>query len=195
MNNKKYFGIKDVDFIRGNIPMTKEEIRVVTISKLRLNEKDVVLDIGAGTGSISVETAGLLKEGIVYSVEMNPEGIDLIKKNCEKFNIKNIKIIEGKAPEALKEINKIDKIIIGGSGGNLSEIIKWGSSHLNDNGRIVINAITFDTLSDSMKFLEENNFSDIEIIQVCINRFEEIGNSLMLKPLNPVFIISATKEN
>jgi len=189
-----FFGIPDALFIRGKIPMTKEEVRVITISKLRLSETDRVLDVGAGTGSISVEIARIFKKGFVYAVEKENEGCELIKKNCEKFNIKNIKIIEGTAPECLSDIGKIDKIVIGGSSGNLEGIINRVKSNLKSGGRIVINSITFETLTESKKLLEKNNFKEIEIIQVGINKFEETGKFLMLKAQNPVFIISCTKE-
>jgi precorrin-6Y C5,15-methyltransferase (decarboxylating) CbiT subunit len=188
-----YFGIKDNEFIRGNVPMTKEEVRVITISKLRLSTNDRVCDIGAGTGSISIEIARVLKTGFVYAVECITEGIELIKKNSLKFGVSNIEVIEGKAPENLNGIKNIDKIVVGGSGGNLEKIVEWSMKNLKGNGRIVINSVTFDTLTDSKMFLEKSGFSEIEIIQVGVNKFEETGNVLMLKAQNPVFIISATK--
>lgn len=194
MNDYITYGIPDQEFIREDVPMTKEEIRTISISKLRLKEGDIVIDIGAGTGSISIEIARILKKGYVYSIEKEEKAIKLIKDNCKKFKIKNIKIIEGEAPETLKEIKNINRIIIGGSGGRLNEILEWVETNLKKGGRIVINAITLDTLKNSEKFLEEKKYKDIEIIQVAISKFKEAGNSKMLKANYPVFIISGKKN-
>ncbi len=194
MNDYITCGIPDQEFIRDDVPMTKEEVRTIAISKLRLKEDYTVIDIGAGTGSISIEIGRILKKGIIYSVEKEEKAIKLIKENCKKFNIKNIKIIEGEAPEALKEIKKFNGIIIGGSGGRLNEILEWIDVNLKKSGRIVINAITLDTLKNSEKFLEEKKYKDIEIIQVAISKFKEAGNSKMLKANYPVFIISGEKD-
>ncbi len=194
MNDYITCGIPDQEFIRDDVPMTKEEVRTIAISKLRLKEDDTVIDIGAGTGSISIEMARILKKGYVYSIEKEEKAIRLIKENCKKFNTKNIKIIEGEAPEALKEIKKFNRIIIGGSGGRLSEILEWVDANLKKSGRIVINAITLDTLKNSEKFLESKKYKDIEIIQVAISKFKEAGNSKMLKANYPVFIISGEKD-
>lgn len=194
MNDYITYGIPDQEFIRDDVPMTKEEVRTISISKLRLKEDDVVIDIGAGTGSISIEIARMLKKGYVYSIEKDEKAVKLIKDNCKKFNIKNIKIIEGEAPEALKEIKNINRIIIGGSGGRLAEILEWSDANLRKRDRIVINAITLETLKNSEKFLESKRYNDIEIIQVAISKFKEAGNSKMLKANYPVFIISGEKN-
>lgn len=194
MNDYITYGIPDQEFIRDDVPMTKEEVRTIAISKLRLKENDTVIDIGAGTGSISIEIARILKKGYVYSIEKEEKAIKLIKENCKKFNIKNIKIIEGEAPEGLREIKNINRIIIGGSGGKLDEIFKWVDINLKKSGRIVINAITLETLKNSEKFLESKKYKNIEIIQVAISKFKEAGNSKMLKANYPVFIISGEKD-
>ena len=103
MNNKKQtFGIEDDMFIRGKVPMTKSEIRVITLSKLQLYEDSIVLDVGAGTGSISIECALMVPNGKVYAVEANSEGIDLIYKNMEKFQVNNLLPIHGMAPDAMR---------------------------------------------------------------------------------------------
>lgn len=194
MNDYITYGIPDHEFIRDDVPMTKEEVRTIAISKLRLKKNDNVIDIGAGTGSISIEIARIIKKGHVYSIEKEDKAIKLIKENSKKFNIKNIKIIEGEAPESLKKVKNINRIIIGGSGGKLNEILEWVDVNLKKGGRIVINAITLETLKNSEKFLESKKYKDIEIIQVAISKFKEAGNSKMLKANYPVFIISGEKN-
>ena len=193
MNEYITYGIPDKDFIRSDIPMTKEEIRVISISKLKLKEKSIVLDIGAGTGSITIEIARILKNSIVYSIEKDEKAISLIKENINKFKIKNIKIINGEAPEILNEIKKFDRVIIGGSGGRLNEILNWIDSNLINSGRIVINSVTLDTLVIAEKFLADKKYNDIEIIQVSVSKFKEAGASKMLKANYPVFIISGER--
>jgi len=116
------YHIKDKDFIRGKVPMTKEEIRAVSIAKMEISDEDVCIDIGGGTGSVSIEMARFSKNGHVYTIEQKEEAVDLIKQNMEKFEIKNMTVISGKAPEDLPQGITFDKVFIGGSGGNLSEI-------------------------------------------------------------------------
>ncbi|MTI65215.1 MAG: precorrin-6Y C5,15-methyltransferase (decarboxylating) subunit CbiT [Firmicutes bacterium] len=186
-------GIPDSMFIRGKVPMTKEEIRAVSISKLRILEKDIILDIGAGTGSLSIEASLQAKKGQVYSIERKEEGINLIKENIKKFNVCNIKPIKGIAPIDLENISTVDKAILGGSGGKMREIIIWLSKNLNKNGRIVINTITIENLYKAMKYLKENNFKDIELTQIGVSKGKDLANLTMLKANNPIYIISADK--
>ncbi len=112
-------GISDDEFIRGKVPMTKQEIRVLTMVKAHISESDIVWDIGAGTGSMSIEAARLAPSGTVYAIERNAEGTDLIRQNMAKFGIDNITVIDGEAPDALKDIEDCDSVIIGGSGSRL----------------------------------------------------------------------------
>lgn len=186
-------GIPDDEFIRGKVPMTKEEIRSITISKLRLKKEHKVVDIGAGTGSISIEAALVCNEGQVISIERNQEGIDLIKKNAEKFSLDNMKIIHSKAVDALNEIQSFNRAIIGGSGGQLREIIELCKKKLSKEGLVVINAVTIDTVYNSIKFLEEEGFKNIESICVNVSRGEKLGRYTLMKGLNPIYIISAIK--
>ena len=189
------YGIPDEDFIRGNIPMTKEEIRTITISKLRLYKNCKVIDIGAGTGTISVEIARLLKDGLVISIEKNKEAVELIKKNSKKFAVEDkMKIIHGKAPEALNDVSNFDRVVIGGSGGDFIDILTWINDNIQKNGIIVINSITYETLNNSITFLENNMFNNIDIIQVFITKLKKVGQFNMFKSLNPIFIISAQKN-
>jgi cobalt-precorrin-6B (C15)-methyltransferase len=183
--------MKDSEFIRGKVPMTKEEIRTISIDKLNLSNKNTFLDIGAGTGSISIEVAFKYKNLEVVSIERKDEAIELINKNIEKFNLDNIKVIQGYAPIDINK--KFDSIFIGGSGGNLEDVVNWCKSILNENGVLIINCIILDTLYNSLKLLKKYGFKDIEANMVNIARLEKLGEGEYFKPLNPTYIISCKR--
>lgn len=186
-------GIPDNEFIRDSVPMTKMEVRVISISKLQLTEGDRVLDIGAGTGSISIEIARLLPNSTVYAVEHKAKAVELIKQNATKFDTQNLEVIHGKAPEILLGIKGINKFFIGGSSGNLVQILDWIVANGAPNSQIVINAVTLDTLTTATSYLSGEDFKELEIIQVAINRVEELGGVDMFRALTPVFVISARR--
>ncbi len=186
-------GIPDGEFIRGNVPMTKEEIRTISISKLRLKPNSVVFDIGAGTGSVSMECGLICSKGKVFAVECNPEGIDLIKRNKEKFNIENLFLIEGKAPEVLNNDIQPDRVFIGGTKGNMDNILKWAAG-FDKNIIVVINSITIESTYEAMESLEKNGFENIEIINISISKSMKAGNKHLMKAINPVYIITAEKQ-
>jgi precorrin-6Y C5,15-methyltransferase (decarboxylating) CbiT subunit len=186
-------GISDNEFIRGEVPMTKEEVRVLSLSKLHLTEGDRIADIGAGTGSVSVEIARLLPQSPVFAVEHLEKAVELIRLNATKFATPNIRIIVGKAPEVLRQIPDVNKIFIGGSDGSLKEILEWVNTHTLSGARVVVNAVTLDTLFVARDHLSTSAFHQTEIIQVSVNRIEKAGNSDMFRPQSPVFIISATR--
>lgn len=147
--------IKDEEFIRGNCPMTKEDIRILSIAKMNLEENSKILDVGAGTGSISIQAAKICEKGQVIAIEKDEEALDIIKKNKENFNCENLKIIEGEALEVEEHINdSFNSIFIGGSGGNLEEIIsRYGNKILN-HGTMVLNFITINNLSRALETLK-----------------------------------------
>ena len=182
-------GIADEQFIRGNVPMTKEEIRTLAVSKLRLHCSDIVYDIGAGTGSISIEAARSVPEGMVYAIEQNPEGVDLIRQNRKLFGADNLQIIEGHAPEALSGLPVPDAVLIGGSKGTVRELIRL-LYEKNPHVRIVTTAITLETVSAVLDALTE--YSDIrhEIVQVSVARSKQVGKAHMMMGQNPIFLIS-----
>ncbi len=187
-------GILDEMFIRGKVPMTKEEVRSITIGKLRINNNDIIVDIGAGTGSISIEAALQAFNGHVYAVERNEEAVQLIIKNKAKFEVENIQVIEGVAPSALDVVPTVDKAIIGGSGGNLNGIFDWLDMNLKQNGRAIINAITIETVYKSLDNLKNRNYGNIEVVHVSIAKSRNIANFTMMEAQNPIYIISATKR-
>lgn len=181
--------IPDTEFIRTTIPMTKEEIRLISIGKLNLYKDDIVYDIGAGTGSISIEAS--LHSKKVYAIEYNKDAIALIKQNIIKFQIDNIEIVEGKAPDSLNLLPSPNKVFIGGSGGNLKHIIE--NINKTNTNKIVINAIMIETVSESLEALQSLNYN-IEMVQVTIAKSKKVKSGNMLISNNPIFIITATKN-
>lgn len=181
-------GIPDEYFHRESVPMTKEEIRAITVSKARIKEDSIVYDIGAGTGSISIEAAVLAKKGRVYAVEKDASRRGVIEKNVSKFRLKNIEIINGDAPRVLEGLPEADRIIVGGSGGAIGEILMKCSKKLARNGIIIVNAITLETLNSAVSVLENLKFN-LDITQVSIAKMRKLGKGRALEALNPVFII------
>ncbi len=192
--NNKYkkeyrIGIKDEEFVRGSVPMTKSEVRAISISKLYLENNSILCDIGAGTGSITVEAAILCQEGRVYAIEEKSEAVELIHRNVEKFGLENVTVCHGSAPDSLAFLETPDRAFIGGSRGNLHSIVNT-LLNKNKNIRIVINAITLETLMEALDIFKMYSFEDVEIVQASISKTKEIGNYHMLMGQNPVFIIS-----
>lgn len=192
--NNKYkkeyrIGIKDEEFVRGKVPMTKSEIRAISMSKLYLENNSILYDIGAGTGSITVEAARLCKKGRVYSIEEKSEAIELIHANVGKFGLDNVTICHGSAPDSMVSLETPDRAFIGGSRGNLHSIVKT-LLNKNKNIRIVINAITLETLMEALDIFKMYTFEDVEIVQASISKTKDIANYHMLMGQNPVFIIS-----
>ena len=186
-------GIDDEKFIRGKIPMTKREVRILTLVNAEISPNDVVADIGAGTGSISIEAAQIACKGHVYALEKKSEGVKLIKQNAEKFSVKNITVINAEAPDGLSKIPKIDVAIIGGSGGHLNEILNELNKKIDTGGRIVLNCITIQNLSTALNWLKSHKEYCYDAIQVQICRLKNLGFYDMAEALNPVHIITAVK--
>lgn len=187
-------GLKDELFLRGPVPMTKSEVRSISLSKLQLRPEDVVYDIGAGTGSVSVEIALQVYEGSVYAVEFDEEALVLIRQNAEKFRAWNLKVVGGKAPEALACLPVPDRAFIGGTKGNLAEILELLVSR-NPKIRVVINAITLETMAEAVSQFQRLGFEDIDIVQIFAAHGRAAGTSHMMQGQNPVFIISGELKN
>ena len=186
-------GIDDEKFLRGEVPMTKREIRILTLVNAQIRAEDLIMDVGAGTGSISIEAAKLAAGGHVYAVEKNPDAIGLIKQNAEKFAVKNITIVEATAPDGFEKIPPLDVAIIGGNGGLLMDILNAVDEKLKIGGRIVLNFITVQSLANCLGWLKAHSNYRYDAIQVQINRLQNIGFKDMAKALNPVHIVTAKK--
>ncbi|AGL01468.1 precorrin-6Y C5,15-methyltransferase (decarboxylating) subunit CbiT [Desulfoscipio gibsoniae] len=194
MNNQWSFttpGIPDDLFTRNEVPMTKEEIRVLTLAKARLAPGQIVWDIGSGTGSLSVEAALLVPGGTVYSVERNPSGLEMTLCNTEQFSIKNVVIVPGEAPKVLGHLPAPHRVLVGGSGGKLPQILQAVRDRLHPGGRLVINAVTVETFNLCSKLLEG---WCREVIQVNISRAVPTGKVHLWRALNPVYIFTAEKD-
>ena len=190
-----FLGIADEEFIRQDVPMTKQEIRILSLVKAQIAPDAVVYDIGAGTGSISIEAARLAPQGQVYAIERSSEGIGLIRANAANFAVKNVTVIQAEAPEGLADLPEADAILIGGSGGNLQEILTEVTPKLKASGRLVLNCITVQTLMQCIEFMREHSDTYIyETIQVQVTRLQQVGTYDMAKANNPIYIVTCWKK-
>ena len=186
-------GLPDDFFVRAKVPMTKQEVRSISISKLAPRSTDIIYDIGAGTGSVSVELALIAKNGKVWAFERNPEAIELIRMNSKKLNAQNLAIVEGEASTEIKETPAPDCVFIGGSGGNLHSMLD--TIYLKNNkARVVINAITVETLASVLDYYKNKSNYEIEIVNVFCARSQKIGSYNLMKAQNPVYVISANRK-
>ena len=184
-------GIRDEEFLRGKAPMTKEEVRTVSLSKLCLAEDSVCYDVGAGTGSVSIEMALRAWNGEVYAIEKKEDALGLLKENRQKFAVDNLKIIPGTAPEAMMELPVPTHAFIGGSSGNMNEIVKL-LLEKNPEVRIVINCITLETVTEAMNAIRDFNLTDVDIVQLGAARSKTVGRYHMMMGENPIYIISCS---
>ncbi len=190
------YGLPDDSFTRGNVPMTRSEVRSIVLSKLALTPRAVLYDIGAGTGSVSAEAARQIPDGLVLAVERDSEAVYLIRQNSLRHHADNITVIEGTAPECLKHPKNTGAAFpapthafIGGSGGNLPEIIRW-LYDVNPHVRVVLTAVTIETLTQITDICEMFSLPDPEIVQVQVSKAKKTGSVHMMQGRNPVYIIT-----
>ena len=184
-------GVSDTEFVRGSAPMTKEEVRSVSLSKLHLKEDSVVYDVGAGTGSVSIEMALMAYKGTVYAIERSDEACTLIETNKKKFGTENVRVISGFAPEAMAELPAPTHVFIGGSGGNMKEIVEAVFAK-NPEARIVINTIALESTAEALDIVNSMAVTDVEITQLSVAKSRKIGRYNMMTGNNPVTITSFT---
>jgi len=189
-------GIPDELFERDEkVPITKEEVRVVQISKGRLKPGMIVYDIGCGSGSISVEAALQIEDsGHVHAVDNDVKAIELTKKNLAKFEVKNVSVINNDANKAISDLPKVDAIFIGGTGKDTEEIIKLCQDKLKQGGRIVIGMILIETIFSVLSLIQELSFNSVDITQVTISKSRKTSTGTMMLARNPVTVLSATKS-
>lgn len=185
------FGLTENEIIHSKGLITKDEVRAVTIHKLRLPQSGVFWDIGAGSGSVSIEAAILCPELKIYAIEKDKEQLAFLESNKTGFDIPNIEIINSEAPDALKNLPLPDRVFIGGSGGRLEEIIDFISNNMSS-GIIVLNAIKIETLNRATAALKTKNFM-LNVSQVSVSRMKAIGDGNSLSALNPVFVIKGER--
>ncbi len=189
-------GIPDEMFERTeNVPITKEEVRTIQISKGRLKSGDTVFDIGCGSGSISVEAGLQIDQGRVYAVDYNKDAVELTKKNLAKFQVNNVTVIHNNAKDAIPDLPEANTVFIGGTGGDTADLVRLSKNKLVSGGRIVIGIILIETLYAVIKTLEEESaFDQIDMTQVTISKSRKTPTGTMMLARNPVVVISATKK-
>lgn len=183
-------GIPDELFIRGDVPMTKQEVRTVALAKLRLTATDTVWDVGAGTGSVSIEAALVARAGSVWAVERNAAGVRLIRENADAFGCGNVHAVPGVAPEALAKLPVPDAVFVGGSAGELPSIVE-AALEKNSQVRLCVPCVTVETLTEACALLSGSRFKGFEACQVSAARAEAVGSHHLMKAQNPVFLVSA----
>lgn len=184
-------GMEDEAFLRAKVPMTKSEVRSISLSKLRLAKDSVVYDVGAGTGSISIEAALQAEDGYVYAIEKKEEAVALMRENQKKFAVDNLEIVEGLAPEALESLPAPTHVFVGGSSGNMKTILELVLKK-NPSVRIVINCIALETVAESLDCVKTLPVKEVDIAAVSIGKSKEIGKYHMMMGQNPVYVISCT---
>lgn len=181
--------VHDEMLTRAKVPMTKEEVRWVSVARLGVQPGNTVWDVGAGTGAVTLELARKAMDGAVYAVERKPEAVGLLEQNRQKLGGFNVHIIPGHAPEALADLPNPDCVFVGGSGGNMREIIET-ALRKNPAVRVVVNAIALETLQETQKVFAEFHIADVEITQLSAVRGKSVGRYTMMTANNPVFILS-----
>lgn len=188
----KYATLKDDDFVRGESPMTKEAVRNLSVAALELSPSDVVYDIGAGTGSVTCAMALKANESTVYAMEKEPSAVALLKENMRKLGVLNIEIIQGIAPDGLDQFPPADKVFIGGSTGNLKDIVDVVLKR-NPNAVFVVTAVTLETIAQTTELFTELDF-DVEITCANISTAHKLGRYNLMKAENPVYIFKGVKK-
>ncbi len=194
LENYPLMGIADDEYATARKLITRQEIRAVSLAKLQIQNDLVLWDIGAGSGSVSIEAGNLMPNGKVYALEKNPQYLAFMRENLKKFSAKNVLLVETYAPEGIDELPNPDRVFIGGSAGMLDEIIDAVDRRLKPDGVIVLNAVTLDTLTKAVEFLEDHGYS-VEV--TCINVAKTVGLTeyKMFEAHNPVYIISARRSD
>ena len=181
-------GLPDEAFERGDVPMTKQEVRAAVLAKLAVRPEDILWDVGAGTGSVSVELALAAPRGRVYAVECRPEGCALIKANREKFRTRNLVLVEGLAPAALSDLPAPDAVFIGGSKGSLAAIVD-AALDKNPDARICVSAIALESLSASVAALTAKGRT-VQVSQIAVSRAKAVGGLHLMMAQNPIYLIT-----
>lgn len=191
-NEPVVHGLSDDMFLRAKVPMTKQEVRAISMSKLMPKSTDLIYDIGAGTGSCSIELALLANKGKVYAFERNPEAVELLHKNKDLFKVDNLEIIAGEALENIQGMAAPDCVFVGGSGGDLCDILDTIYSK-NPQCRIVMNAVTIETLAQIAGYYKAKKEYSLEVVNVSIARSKKLGSYHLMMAQNPIYVMTAIK--
>ncbi|HKZ16870.1 MAG TPA: precorrin-6y C5,15-methyltransferase (decarboxylating) subunit CbiE [Geobacteraceae bacterium] len=192
LENYPVMGIDDDEFHTAKKLITKQEVRAVTLAKLQLQNDLVLWDIGAGSGSVSIEAGNLMPNGKIFALEKNPQYLSFIRDNLKKFAARNVMLVEALAPEGLDDLPDPDRVFIGGSSGMLEDIIDSVDRRLKPEGVIVLNAVTLDTLTKAVEFLEDHGFA-VEVVCVNVAKTRGLTEYKMFEAHNPVYVIAARR--
>lgn len=185
-------GIPDELFERtDDVPITKEDVRALAISKLRLKEGYSAIDVGCGSGSITVELC-LQTRGVVYAIDLDSNAVELTKRNLQKFGV-SAQVILAKAQDALPLLPPVDAVVVGGTWGDTRQVIQLAADRLKKGGRIVIDTILIETMYHALSAVNEMNLQDVDVTQVTISKARKVTTGTMMLARNPVMMISATK--
>ena len=182
-------GRPDGDFLRTEVPMTKSEVRAVTLSKLRLTKNALCWDVGAGTGSVSLEMAEAAEDGTVYAVEKKPEACALIEQNKRHLGVTNVQVIQGAAPDALRDLPAPTHVFVGGSGGELKEILALALEK-SPSARIVVNTVTAETFALALDAMKTLPVTEVEMVELSVSRDRPVGGYHLMTAQNPVYLFS-----
>ena len=188
---KRTPGIPDGQFLRGDVPMTKQEVRAAALGKLAVRPTDTVWDVGAGTGSVSVELALAADRGRAYAVECREAACALVRANRERFGAWNLTLVPGKAPEALADLPAPDAVFVGGTRGGMEGIVDTALDK-NPNARICVSAIALETLASAVSALTARGL-EAEVAQISVSRAKAAGELHLLTANNPVFLITGRR--
>ncbi|MBI5233005.1 MAG: precorrin-6y C5,15-methyltransferase (decarboxylating) subunit CbiE [Deltaproteobacteria bacterium] len=188
------FGMSDDLFIHTSNTMTKQEIRAIVLARLGIAPQNIVWDVGAGFGTVSIEAAGLVSSARVYAIEKKRARADIIEKNKARFGVLNLSVIKGAAPPVLKKLPRPDRVFIGGGGEDIVPILSLAAKNLRGCGRIVVSAVTVETFVRAASFFIKQGW-DWEMMSVNISKTKKLGSLNMLNASNPVFIITANKAS
>ncbi|QLH09778.1 precorrin-6Y C5,15-methyltransferase (decarboxylating) subunit CbiT [Candidatus Nitrosotenuis sp. DW1] len=189
-------GIPDEYFERtDDVPITKEEVRTIQISKARLCPGNIVYDIGCGSGSITIEAALQIESrGKVYAIDIDPKAVELTRKNLDKFGVSNVEITLADAKQKISSLPLADAIFIGGTGGDTKDIVNLCYDKLKPGARIVVGIILIETLYSVMETMNKLNFGSVDMTQITISKSKKTSTGTMMLARNPVMVISATKN-
>jgi cobalt-precorrin-6B (C15)-methyltransferase len=187
-------GVPDELFERDEqVPITKEDVRAIVISKLRLREGFSAIDVGCGSGSITVELCLQTNGGRIYAIDFDDRAVEVTERNLQKFAVK-AEIIQAKAQDILPSLPEVDAVIIGGTWGNTEQIIRMAIDRIRKGGRIVVDTILIETMHKAINTVSDADLEEIDITQVTIAKAKKVTSGTMLVARNPVLVISATKR-
>jgi cobalt-precorrin-6B (C15)-methyltransferase len=188
-------GIPDELFERSEqVPITKEEVRALTISKLRLRKGFSAIDVGCGSGSLTVEICNQVRGGVVYAIDFDKKAVELTRLNLSRFSF-NAEVILSDAQDALPRLPQVNSIVVGGTWSNTRKIIELGIAKLQENGRLVINTILIESAYEALTTIYSANLEEVDVTQVIISKSRKVTTGTMMLARNPVLIISATKPS